>query len=219
MSIFGICRNSATVRLPRGASFTAGRNESSPGHPSVCLLRSMWSRRLSERRYDVAVVGSGFAGSLIAAIAQRLGCSVVLLERGKHPRFAIGESSTPLANLLLEDLSTRYRLPELKSLSKWGPWQRRHPEVSCGLKRGFSFYHHTLGEPAATGPDRAKQLLVAASPHNEIADTHWYRADFDEVFVQEAQKTGVTYLDEVQLHPFPSRTMRPDLTEQKTATS
>ena len=157
---------------------------------------------MSSGPYDIAVVGSGFAGSLLATIAQRLGRSVVLLERGKHPRFAIGESSTPLANLLLEDLSTRYRLPELKSLSKWGPWQRRHPEVSCGLKRGFSFYHHTLGEPAATGPDRAKQLLVAASPHNEIADTHWYRADFDEVFVQEAQKTGVTYLDEVQLRSF-----------------
>ena len=157
---------------------------------------------MSSGPYDIAVVGSGFAGSLLATIGRRLGRSVVLLERGKHPRFAIGESSTPLANLLLEDLSTRYRLPELKSLSKWGPWQRRHLEVSCGLKRGFSFYHHTLGEPAAAGPDRAKQLLVAASPHNEISDTHWYRADFDEVFVQEAQKAGVTYLDEVQLRSF-----------------
>jgi FADH2 O2-dependent halogenase len=49
---------------------------------------------------DLAVVGSGFSGSLLAMIARRLGLSVALLERGRHPRFAIGESSTPLANLL-----------------------------------------------------------------------------------------------------------------------
>jgi FADH2 O2-dependent halogenase len=159
----------------------------------------MWSRRLSERQYDVAVVGSGFAGSLIAAIAQRLGRSVVLLEKGKHPRFAIGESSTPLANLLLEELTTRYGLPGLSVLSKWGSWQRAHPEVGCGLKRGFTFYHHVLDQPAAATSDRAKQLLVAASPHNEIADTHWYRADFDQLFVREAQSAGVAYFDEVRL--------------------
>ena len=48
---------------------------------------------------DVAIVGSGFAGSLTALALRRQGRSVVLLERGRHPRFAIGESSTPLANL------------------------------------------------------------------------------------------------------------------------
>jgi FADH2 O2-dependent halogenase len=160
----------------------------------------MWRWRLSGSQYDIAVVGSGFAGSLIAAIAHRLGRSVVLLEKGKHPRFAIGESSTPLANLWLEDLTTRYDLPALKPLAKWGPWQRTYPRVGCGLKRGFSFYHHTLGETPAADPDRVNQLLVAASPHNEIADTHWYRADFDQLFVREAQNAGVAYFDEVQLH-------------------
>ena len=64
-------------------------------------------------RFDIAVIGSGFAGSLIAMIARRLGRSVALIERGKHPRFAIGESSTPLANLLLEELAQRYDLPAL----------------------------------------------------------------------------------------------------------
>jgi len=38
------------------------------------------------RVYDVAVVGSGFAGSIFAMIARRLGRSVILLERGRHPR-------------------------------------------------------------------------------------------------------------------------------------
>src|SRR6185312_2396257 len=150
--------------------------------------------------YDLAVVGSGFAGSLLAMIAYRLGRSVILLEKGKHPRFAIGESSTPLSNLLLDDLTTRYDLPRLQPLTKWGRWQRAHPEVGCGLKRGFTFYHHTLGEISANLPDRTRQLLVAASPHDDIADTHWYRAEFDRFFVQEARNLGVVYLDEVALH-------------------
>jgi FADH2 O2-dependent halogenase len=151
---------------------------------------------LSER-YDVAVVGSGFAGSLLAMIAQRLGLRTILLERGRHPRVVIGESSTPLSNLLLEELARRYDLPALRPLCKWGTWQQSHPELACGLKRGFSFFHHGAN---ATGPiERKDQLLVAASPHDRIADTHWYRADLDAFLVDEAQRLGVEYQDEVQL--------------------
>ena len=135
----------------------------------------------------------------MAMIARRQGHSVVLLERGKHPRFMIGESSTPLSNLLLEDLATRYDLPDLRPLAKWGSWQQRYPEVACGLKRGFTFYHHVLGQPDAPDPERRNELLVAASPHDRIADTHWYRADFDEFLVHQAQNMGVNYVDEVRL--------------------
>ncbi len=158
----------------------------------------------SREIYDLAVVGSGFAGSLIAGIARRLGRSVVLIERGRHPRFAIGESSTPLSNLLLEELATRYSLAELRPLSKWGTWQRAHPEIPCGLKRGFTFYHHLLDHPAAhhSDLDRRNQLLVAASPHDAIADTHWFRADFDHFLVQAAQRAEVEYYDHVHLTRF-----------------
>jgi FADH2 O2-dependent halogenase len=162
-------------------------------------LRTLRREKLSER-YDIAVVGSGFAGSLLAMIAHRLGRSVILIEKGTHPRVVIGESSTPLSNLLLEDLTTRYGLPALRPLAKWGSWQRSYPDVACGLKRGFTFHHHTLGAPASPDPKRQDQLLVAASPRDEIADTHWYRADFDHLLVQEAQKLGVEYVDQVKLH-------------------
>lgn len=149
--------------------------------------------------YDIAVIGSGFAGSLLAMIARRLGKSVVLLERAKHPRFMIGESTTPLSNLLLEELATRYNLPNLLPLCKWGTWRKAYPHVACGLKRGFTFYHHQPGRRAPADPDRRDQLLVAASPHDAIGDTHWYRAEVDSLFVSEAQKAGVCYLDEVRL--------------------
>jgi FADH2 O2-dependent halogenase len=132
-------------------------------------------------------------------IAKRLSLSVVLIERGRHPRFAIGESSTPLANLLLETLAVKYDLPGIAPLAKWGTWQATHPELDCGLKRGFTFYHHEFGKPAATDPRRQDQLLVAASPNDRIADTHWNRADVDAHFVAQARATGVEYLDEVKL--------------------
>ena len=114
--------------------------------------------------FDIAVVGSGFGGSLTAMVARQLGHSVILIERGRHPRFAIGESSTPLANLLLEEIAREYGLLALLPLTKWGSWQAMHPELACGLKRGFTFYHHQLGQPWKADKLRRNELLVAASP-------------------------------------------------------
>jgi FADH2 O2-dependent halogenase len=149
--------------------------------------------------FDIAIVGSGFAGSLFALVARRLGLSVVLVEKGSHPRFAIGESTSPLANLLLEELATRYDLPRLLPFAKWGSWRRAYPEVSCGLKRGFTFFHHAEGRPFANAPDRQDQLLVAASPNDDVADTHWYRAEFDHFLLKEAEEAGSHYVDRIAL--------------------
>jgi FADH2 O2-dependent halogenase len=149
--------------------------------------------------FDVAVVGSGFAGSLLALVARRAGRSVVLLERGTHPRFAIGESSSPLANLLLEEIAGRFDLPRLLPLTAWGSWRRAYPELACGLKRGFTFYRHPEGGRFAGAPDRSDQLLVAASPRDAVADTHWYRPDFDHFLVREADAEGVSYRDRCRL--------------------
>lgn len=144
---------------------------------------------------DLIVVGSGFGGSLLAMIARRLGLSVVMIEKSSHPRFVIGESTTPLTNLYLEQIADRYQLPQLRSLSKWGTWQASHHEIPVGLKRGFSFFHHELGEPFVDDPGHRHQLLVAASPHDGIGDTHWYRPAFDEQLVKWAVEAGVEYYD------------------------
>ncbi len=149
--------------------------------------------------FDIAVVGSGFGGSLMALIARRLGRSVILIEREKHPRFAIGESSTPMANLLLEELTLRYDLPRLLPLTKWGSWQKSYPHLPCGLKRGFSFFHHDWDQPFQKRADRSNELLVAASPADDIADTHWFRADFDQFLMEEARSAGATYFDQTEI--------------------
>ena len=152
------------------------------------------------RHFDVAIAGSGYAGSLMAMVARRLGLSVVLVEKGMHPRVVIGESSTPLSNLLLETLADRYDLPKLKPLAKWGTWQETYPEIGCGLKRGFTFFHHRMmGARAEKVCAAERQLLVAASPNDAIADTHWFRADCDELLVEQAKNLGVAYLDECEV--------------------
>lgn len=148
---------------------------------------------------DVVIIGAGFGGTLTALALRQLGRSVVLLERGRHPRFAIGESSTPLANLLLEELCTRYDLPRIAPLSKWGTWRRTYPDLPVGLKRGFSFFHHTPGHWFEDDDRHARQLLVAASPRDDIADTHWHRPSFDAFLAREAQDAGAELFDETEL--------------------
>ena len=149
--------------------------------------------------FDVAIVGSGFGGSLLSMIATRLGRRVVLLERGRHPRFAIGESASPLAGVLIEDLADRYDLPRIRPLAAYGDWRRRYPDIGCGLKRGFTYFKHVHGQRYTATADRSDQLLVAASPSDGVADTHWLRADVDHFLVREAAALGVEYLDEVTL--------------------
>ena len=149
--------------------------------------------------YDIAIIGSGFGGTLLAMIARRIGLRVVLLEKATHPRFAIGESTSPLMNLLIEQLAHRYDLPRLLPLTTYGAWQAAYPDVVCGLKRGFTYYHHQAHRPFASDPKHENQLMVAASPSNAVADTHWLRSDVDHFLLREAQALGVDYLDQTRL--------------------
>src|SRR5436309_4145942 len=108
---------------------------------------------------DVAILGSGFGGTLLAILAHRLGLGTALLERGSHPRFAIGESSTPLADFKLAAIADRFGLDWLRPFAKYGPWKAAYPQVGCGLKRGFSFFRQESGRPYALGEANANALL------------------------------------------------------------
>jgi FADH2 O2-dependent halogenase len=150
-------------------------------------------------RADVVILGAGFAGSLMALVLRQIGRNCILVEKGTHPRFAIGESSTPVANLALEEISKGYDLPRLWPLSEWGRWQRAYPHLACGLKRGFTYVRHEAGQAFASRPDHANELLVAASPSDEVADTHWFREHFDHFVLQEAVAAGIPYYDQTNV--------------------
>jgi tetracycline 7-halogenase / FADH2 O2-dependent halogenase len=140
---------------------------------------------------DVAIVGSGFGGSLAALLLAQIGRSCALVDRSSHPRFAIGESSTPNADLALLAIARAYDLPQLAPLAKYGTWQETYPHIVCGLKRGFSYFHHQPGHPIRPTSDHVNELLVTASPDDARSDTHWLRSDVDHFFADEAMRAGV----------------------------
>ena len=140
--------------------------------------------------HDVAILGSGFAGSILAWILARQGMRVVILDRDRHPRFAIGESSTPLADMALLRIAAKHGIGDLAALARYGTWLKACPEVGCGLKRGFSYFHHPAGQPYADTPDHAASLLVAASATDAASDTHWLRADVDAWLFDHARTAG-----------------------------
>jgi tetracycline 7-halogenase / FADH2 O2-dependent halogenase len=148
---------------------------------------------------DVVIAGGGFAGCLMALVLQRLGRGVVVLERGSHPRFAIGESSTPLCNLALEGIAREYDLPRLLPLTKYGRWQRGYPTLACGLKRGFTFAKHEENQTFIPRPDHANEMLVAASPNDDEGDTHWFRASFDHFIAEEARAAGIQIFERTEI--------------------
>lgn len=145
---------------------------------------------MSALNVDVAIVGGGFGGSLLALVLQRAGLRTALIDRGRHPRFVIGESSTPIANLVLKDLCREYNLPNVAPLAKYGTWQATHPRLVSGIKRGFSYFHHEPGQPFIADADHTTELLVAASSSDQHSDTHWLRQDVDAFLFREAGAAG-----------------------------
>jgi FADH2 O2-dependent halogenase len=148
---------------------------------------------------DVAVVGSGFGGTLTALILDRMGLRPVVIDRISHPRLVLGESSTPLANMLLKSLAAKYGLTRVEPLAEYGSWQRDCPELVCGLKRGFSYFGHIPGREFEPRADHANELLVAASFAAEDADTHWFRPDLDHFLVREIQAAGIPFFDRTEV--------------------
>lgn len=148
---------------------------------------------------DVAILGSGFGGCLTALILDRIGLRPVVIDRAAHPRFAIGESSTPIADLILRQLATRYDLPRLRPLTAYGPWQEQYPHLVAGLKRGFSYFYHTPGEPFRPDARHRNELLVAASAGDYESDTHWLRADVDAFFAAEVRRAGLPLFERTEV--------------------
>lgn len=155
-------------------------------------------------RWDVVIIGSGFAGSLLAWILANRGRSVVVVDRARHPRFAIGESSTPLADFLLAKIADDFDLPELKSLSRWGSWQADRPELRAGKKRGFSYFRHYPDTEFSESQRHESSLLVAASATDDLSDTHWMRSDVDAWFARQATSAGVSLIENFRIESIQS---------------
>lgn len=145
---------------------------------------------------DFLIAGAGFGGSLTALVLHRLGYRVVLFDSGSHPRFSIGESSTPLADACLRELCLRYDLNGLTPLTTYGSARRELPHLVVGLKRGFSYFRQQSGFDFGAGKSGiVEQMLVMAAPSNELSDTHWLRSSVDSYFAGEVRRAGITLLE------------------------
>ncbi|MFI0480131.1 NAD(P)/FAD-dependent oxidoreductase [Actinomadura sp. 9N215] len=123
--------------------------------------------------YDVAILGSGIAGSMLGAILARGGASVLLIDADAHPKFAIGESTIPYTLVALRTIAERYDVPEIKTLATFtnctkiiGP--------SFGVKKHFAFMVHHEGRPQ--DPQETNQFNTPGLLHEA---SHLYRQDTD----------------------------------------
>ena len=124
--------------------------------------------------FDTIILGSSITGSTLASILGRHGYRVLLLDRGRHPRFALGEAMVAQTSFWLWLLSERYRVPEIKLLSNTRAVAQAVSR-SCGIKRSVGFVHHHEGQ--VHDPDESTQIVAPEVPFT--SESHLYRQDID----------------------------------------
>ena len=134
---------------------------------------------------DVAILGSGLAGSALAAVLARGGARVMLIDAGSHPRFAVGESTIPYTSMLMRLISERYDVPEIKQLTTFENVQA-NISPSSGIKRNFGFLYHREGQRQRY--DEAHQFPIPRITHIE---NHFFRQDVDAWMMHVAVGYGV----------------------------
>ncbi|MEO1351211.1 MAG: NAD(P)/FAD-dependent oxidoreductase [Cyanobacteria bacterium J06635_15] len=141
-----------------------------------------------ENRFDVAIIGSGIAGSALAAILARQGLKVILFEASSHPKFAIGESMILETSEVMRSMAELYDVPELAYFSSENYFD--HIGTSHGVKRHFSYLHHTEGQPL--DKQHSLQAVIPKQPHGH--ELHLYRQDTDYFLMTVAIRYGATVL-------------------------
>lgn len=122
---------------------------------------------------DVIIIGSGLAGSSLAAVLARGGARTQILDAGTHPRFAIGESTIPYTSMLMRLVSERYGVPEIKKLTTFENVQASIAP-SCGIKRNFGFLYHREGQS-----QRFEECHEFPIPRITHVENHFFRQDVD----------------------------------------
>ena len=152
---------------------------------------------MKQEMYDVAVLGSGIAGSTLAAILGRQGFRVLLLEKGTHPRFAVGEAMQPQSSMLMWILGERFDVPEIGNISSTEKILTRVTR-NCGVKKTFGFLYHEEGK--RQDPAQANLLIPPQTPL--VSESHLFREDIDEYLMKAAVKYGADYRDRTDVQDF-----------------
>jgi len=147
-----------------------------------------------QTNYDIIIVGAGITGSLGATILAKQGYKVLLLERGKHPRFALGESATPLTTYYFAKFSEQFSIPELAELSSYERMSK-NTSLNCGPKELFYYMQHKLGDT----PDKTRLGSEEVVVQTRTVDLQYDRAQLDEYLTDLSVKYGVDYIDQINV--------------------
>jgi FADH2 O2-dependent halogenase len=128
----------------------------------------------SGNKYDVIVLGTGIGGSMLSAVLSRQKLRVLMIDSDTHPRFTIGEATTPDTNFRLKLLGLKYNVPEIAHLSAFHP-TRDFVSPACGIKRAFTFLYQSEGKDQ--DPVQTHQYPTLAPPMGP--DLHFFRQDVD----------------------------------------
>jgi len=145
-------------------------------------------------RFDVAILGAGVGGTMLAAILARHGHRVLILEKGSHPRFAVGEALLPQSTLWMWILANRFDVPEIQHLTHLDSIHE-HVGPTCGLKRTLGFLWHEEGK--RQDPRQSNLLIAPATPLTR--ESHLFRQDVDLYMLNVARRYGAIYRERVDV--------------------
>jgi FADH2 O2-dependent halogenase len=146
--------------------------------------------------YDLVIIGSGIAGSTLGLVLGRIGFRCLVVEKGKHPHFVIGESMVPPASYSFEYLDRMYDIPELKAVYNYAA----HKAAGCTgwPKRHFWFGYNEPGKSVT--PELETCLHTLLPPRGP--DIHMLRADIDWYLTRALANYGVEYVDQTSVVNF-----------------
>ena len=148
-------------------------------------------------RFDVAILGAGIGGTMLAAILARQGKRVLVLEKGSHPRFAVGEALLPQSTLWMWILAQRFDVPEIQHLTRLDSIYE-HVGPTCGIKRALGFLYHEDGR--RQNPRQSNLLIAPSTPLT--TESHLFRQDIDLYMLNAARRYGAVYRDHADVREF-----------------
>ncbi len=148
-------------------------------------------------RFDVAILGAGIGGTMLAAILARQGKSVLVLEKGSHPRFAVGEALLPQSTLWMWIMAQRFDVPEIQHLTRTSSIHE-HVGPTCGIKRALGFLYHEEGQ--RQDPKKSNLLIAPSTPLTN--ESHLFRQDVDLYMLNAAIRYGAVYRDHTDVAEF-----------------
>jgi flavin-dependent dehydrogenase len=126
--------------------------------------------------YDVVVIGGGPGGATVATLVADVGHKVLLVERGKFPRFHIGESLMPETYWTFKRLGM---LPKMKA--------------SSFVKK------YSVQFTSASGKDSAPFFFDEMNPHECSQTWQVVRSEFDRMMLDNAAEHGVEVWQEANV--------------------